>query len=296
MSAEPQLVPRANPRGAPHTRGARHAAAPPREELLTGAVLITPHSARGVRGGSSSHWLARRQELLTRRCSPRRGNFHALRVRSSSHSLASVESSFCPGAHHVQHIQLYNSVMQAHSCAQNRALTLVHVGGLSYRAERVEQMVNDHDERLHAVVDLARWNGSRASSVQRISRQLSHLILRWSCNARDVHLLRTLPRRVVGEAARKHDQSIKVAVAIMQGKYQMPSRTCEESGDAMYLHRVTDADLPQEFLRSYVLANDCHGSTSRVAGWIDAVCIRNIFKFSGRRIAGTKRAIPNSDR
>ena len=37
----------------------------------------------------------------------------------------------------------------------------VHVGGLSYRAERVEQMVNDHDERLRAVVDLARWNGSR---------------------------------------------------------------------------------------------------------------------------------------
>ena len=33
----------------------------------------------------------------------------------------------------------------------------VHVGGLSYRAERVEQMVNDHDERLRAVVDLARW-------------------------------------------------------------------------------------------------------------------------------------------
>ena len=80
---------------------------PPREELLTGAVLITPHSARGVRGGSSSHWLARRQELLTRRCSPRRGNFHALRVRSSSHSLASVESSFCPGAHHVQHVRTY---------------------------------------------------------------------------------------------------------------------------------------------------------------------------------------------
>ena len=56
---------------------------------------------------------------------------------------------------------------------------------------------------------------------------------------------------MVGEAARKHDQSIKVAVAIMQGKYQMPSRTCEETGGAMYLHMVTDADLPQEFLRSY---------------------------------------------
>ena len=114
----------------------------------------------------------------------------------------------------------------------------MHVGGLSYRAERVEQMVNDHDERLRAVVDLARWNGSWASSVQRISRQLSHLILRWSCNARDVHLLRTLPRRVVGEAARKHDQSIKVAVAIMQGKYQMPSRTCEETG-SLTAHAAT---------------------------------------------------------
>ena len=77
-------------------------------------------------------------------------------------------------------------------------------------------------------------HGARAAAyhheqVPRPSTEFAITVPR-SCNARDVHLLRTLPRRVVGEAARKHDQSIKVAVAIMQGKYQMPSRTCEETG------------------------------------------------------------------
>jgi len=48
---------------------------------------------------------------------------------------------------------------------------------------------------------------------------------------------------VVGEAARKHDQSIKVAVAIMQGKYQMPSRTCEETGVYSREHDVSIVEV-----------------------------------------------------
>eukprot|EP01050_Picozoa_sp_SAG11_P055654 SAG11_NODE_34107_length_273_cov_5.218391_1_plen_51_part_10 len=33
-------------------------------------------------------------------------------------------------------------------------------------------------------------------------------LLRWSCNARDVHLLRGTPRRLVHEAALRHDRAV----------------------------------------------------------------------------------------
>jgi hypothetical protein len=78
---------------------------------------------------------------------------------------------------------------------------------------------------------LSDWAADQAGPPDRPdSAQSGSTYLRTKCPGGDVHLLRTLPRRVVGEAARKHDQSTEVAVAIMQGKYQMPSRTCEESG------------------------------------------------------------------
>ena len=67
--------------------------------------------------------------------------------------------------------------------------------------------------------------------------QLSHLLLRWSCNARDVHLLRGLPARVVNEAARLHDRSIMVACAAIQGCATLPSRPDSDyTGDPSDLH------------------------------------------------------------
>ena len=71
---------------------------------------------------------------------------------------------------------------------------------------------------------LQQRDGRSYTSLVKLSVQLSHLLLSWSCNARDVHLLRGLPARVVTEAARLHDRSIMVACAAIQGCATLPSR------------------------------------------------------------------------
>ena len=63
----------------------------------------------------------------------------------------------------------------------------------SYRERKVREMIDAHDRRLRAVVDLSRRDGRSYTSLVKLSVQLSHLLLSWSCNARDVHLLRGLP-------------------------------------------------------------------------------------------------------
>ena len=42
----------------------------------------------------------------------------------------------------------------------------------------------------------------------RLSRQLALVALKFSANARDVHFLRALGRRAVGEAAALHDAAV----------------------------------------------------------------------------------------
>ena len=66
----------------------------------------------------------------------------------------------------------------------------VHVGSVLYRAQKLLDMTDAHDARLREVVGLARRKGMAGTSTQRISVQLSELLLRWCCNTRNVHLLR----------------------------------------------------------------------------------------------------------
>eukprot|EP01050_Picozoa_sp_SAG11_P057811 SAG11_NODE_36610_length_260_cov_2.565217_1_plen_55_part_01 len=51
------------------------------------------------------------------------------------------------------------------------------------------------------VVALGNRDGRAHDQLARLSKQLADALLRWSCNARDVHLLRGTPRRLVHEAA-----------------------------------------------------------------------------------------------
>eukprot|EP01043_Picozoa_sp_COSAG02_P096552 COSAG02_NODE_32832_length_509_cov_4.558537_1_plen_85_part_10 len=46
-------------------------------------------------------------------------------------------------------------------------------------------------------------------------------MMRYSANARDVHMLRALGRRVIGEAVKAHDRGIKVALAAVLGQYEV---------------------------------------------------------------------------
>lgn len=99
---------------------------------------------------------------------------------------------------------------------------------------------------LRAVVGLARREGLKGGSTQSISVQLAHLLLRWCCNTRDLHLLRAVPARLVGPAASRHDQSVKVACAAIMGFVDSAALR-----EAQHLHGVVDASLDPRFLEAY---------------------------------------------
>ena len=79
------------------------------------------------------------------------------------------------------------------------------------------EFIRDHDVRLRRVVALAHRDSRSHDDNVKLSKCLSVLLLRWSCNARDVHLLRGCGARLVQEAAEFHDRSIKEAFACITG-------------------------------------------------------------------------------
>jgi hypothetical protein len=116
----------------------------------------------------------------------------------------------------------------------------VHVGSAGYRQRELADMVDAHDVRLRSVVGLAWRSGMKGTSTQRISIQLSQLLLRWCCNTRNVHLLRGLPRRIVGVSAARHDQGVKVACAASLGLVD-----AEQLAAVTYLGQAGFAPSPQ---------------------------------------------------
>ena len=60
--------------------------------------------------------------------------------------------------------------------------------------------------------------------------------------------LRGLPLRLVAEAARRHDQSIKVACAATLGFIDLNTLP---AGQKLQLHGVMDTDLPPDFVEAY---------------------------------------------
>ena len=69
----------------------------------------------------------------------------------------------------------------------------------------LRRQIRDHDKRLRGVAAYAGCDGAAVSHKGvRLSRQLAIAALKFSANARDVHFLRSLGRRAVGEAAELH--------------------------------------------------------------------------------------------
>ena len=74
--------------------------------------------------------------------------------------------------------------------------------------------IRKHDKRLKALIRLAQHTGEEARSNGRlIGLQCALTALRYSANARDVHFLRAMPRRLVQDAAELHDRGIMVTAA-----------------------------------------------------------------------------------
>ena len=117
------------------------------------------------------------------------------------------------------------------------------MGPNKYKENKVQEFIDEHDHRLRQVIKLAQRDSRGQDETANKSVALAHLCLRWSCNARDVHLLRGLGERVVQEAAFKHDQAIKVACAAIAGRVIIP--------DEGHLHEVQDTELPRDFNIAY---------------------------------------------
>jgi hypothetical protein len=63
------------------------------------------------------------------------------------------------------------------------------LGTPEYRQAAMEAYIAEHDARLRRVVELSKRDGWSHTSLAHLSVQLVHLLLRWSCNACDVHLI-----------------------------------------------------------------------------------------------------------
>tara|TARA_B110000495_G_scaffold104443_1_gene90257 strand:+ start:397 stop:3708 length:3312 start_codon:yes stop_codon:yes gene_type:complete len=95
----------------------------------------------------------------------------------------------------------------------------VPIGNDAYVRDALAKAMNENDKRLKLIVEYAQHNGPEtASKGQQIGIQGGLAMLRYSANARNVHFLRQISKRLGHEAARRHDKSIMTAFADMMGQ------------------------------------------------------------------------------
>ena len=93
------------------------------------------------------------------------------------------------------------------------------VGNDAYVRDALTKAMNENDKRLKLIVEYAQHNGPEtASKGQQIGIQGGLAMLRYSANARNVHFLRQISKRLGHEVARRHDKSIMTAFADMMGQ------------------------------------------------------------------------------
>ena len=126
--------------------------------------------------------------------------------------------------------------------------------GKYYRETTVEGFIDDHDIRLRRTVQLAQRDGRSCSELTALSKMFAIVILRFSCNSRDVHLIRRLPKRIVAEAAARHDRGIKFAWAAINGHAILPPETVTDDDGTIrrvYLHEQPQDSYPEHYDLSY---------------------------------------------
>ena len=85
----------------------------------------------------------------------------------------------------------------------------IPVGTNKYVQEEAVRTIEGHDEQLKRLIMVAEVVGTETVSCQRrIGRQCARVCLRYAANARNVHLLRSIPRRLGEEAAGLHDDAL----------------------------------------------------------------------------------------
>ena len=84
--------------------------------------------------------------------------------------------------------------------------------------------LEDHNQRQRGIAEYANCNGGYASDAGvRLSRQLALVALKYSANALDVHFLRALCQRAVGEAVALHDAAVLNTLAVVLSQAAPPA-------------------------------------------------------------------------
>jgi hypothetical protein len=116
-------------------------------------------------------------------------------------------------------------------------------GPLHFQQRIALRLVRQHDSRCHAVIRYVRQTTWKDQRVSRIRLQTALHMVRFSCNARDVHLLRGLDKEAVLRAAEYHDRQVMATVAAITGFLEVQDD--ERLGD------VAIGRFRTEFLRGW---------------------------------------------
>ena len=111
----------------------------------------------------------------------------------------------------------------------------IPVGTDEYVKAEGQRTIERHDERLQRIITMAENAGTETKSCGRkIGIQCARHALKFSANARNVHMLRSVPRRLGAEAALLHDTGIMNTFAVVYKQALRPqpgTRCCEMPGD-----------------------------------------------------------------
>eukprot|EP01050_Picozoa_sp_SAG11_P021082 SAG11_NODE_3682_length_2287_cov_3.219835_2_plen_181_part_00 len=119
------------------------------------------------------------------------------------------------------------------------------MGTQQFVRSELERQLGQHMERLNGIVAYAQCDGAavRHNAVS-LSKQLAIAALKYSANSRDVHFLRSMGARVVGELAARHDNAIDHALAAVLGQ------DVGAGGEEVPLWERTERDVSQSFWKA----------------------------------------------
>jgi hypothetical protein len=149
------------------------------------------------------------------------------------------------------------------------------MGTEAYVRDAALATIRAHELRQRAVIHLANYQGPEVMQDKvNIARQTALHMVRYSCNARDVHLLRALSKRAMGEAREAHDNAIRVMTAAVLGQYQPPplDEALQAAGSG-FLHQVLDSQLPRQFVLAYPRIG-MHENAGGLGLWQEKAAVR----------------------
>jgi hypothetical protein len=99
--------------------------------------------------------------------------------------------------------------------------------------------IRANDQRLKLLIGCGNWDGPETGAAEgKIGRQGARICLQFSANSQDVHMLRSIPPRLVDEAAGLHDDGVMTAVAATYKQFAVPEG-------------MNCCDVPQEMLHPH---------------------------------------------